>query len=234
VQNITVGHAEKIALLVRNSYFEVLDSAALDNLAKSTTLRHYERDEVICWQGDVCPGLMIVHKGVVKLFKLSPKGRELIVRIMETGATFNEAPVFDYGTNPINVAALEESEIWVIEPGAIRSTLAQYPEMARAVIQNLSKNLRMLVGIVEELSFYQVTNRLARLISRLPNEQIETDLIYHVTQDQLAARLGTVREVVARSLRDLERSGAIRVRRREITVVDERLLQAWAQEAVSE
>ena len=96
--------------------------------------------------------------------------------------------------------------------------------MAGAVIQKLTENLRTLVEIVEELSFYQVTNRLARLIGRMTPEQLNE----RITQDQLAARLGTVREVAARSLRELERSGAIRVARRKIQVLDAAILNEWA------
>ncbi len=95
---------------------------------------------------------------------------------------------------------------------------------------NLTQNLRMLVGIVEELSFYQVTHRLARLISQLPAEQLSGESSPRLTRDQLAARLGTVREVVTRALRDLERSGAIRVGRRQIQVINEERLRDWAQE----
>ena len=85
----------------------------------------------------------------------------------------------------------------------------------------------MLVGIVEELSLLQVTNRLARLLSRLPQEQLDGPAAQRLTQDQLAARLGTVREVVARSLRELERSGAIQVAGRRISVMDEQILEDW-------
>ncbi|OGO36615.1 MAG: hypothetical protein A2W35_16485 [Chloroflexi bacterium RBG_16_57_11] len=134
---------------------------------------------------------------------------------------------FAGNTNPVNVAALEDSTIWTIDAEVIRLCISQHPEMAHSVILNLSHNLRVLVGAVEELSFYQVTNRLTRLISRLPAEQLQDR---RITQDQLAARLGTVREVVARSLRDLERSGAIRVERRQIQVLNETLLRDWAQE----
>jgi CRP/FNR family transcriptional regulator len=101
--------------------------------------------------------------------------------------------------------------------------------MCRAIVVSLTKNLRMFVGLVEELSFYQVTNRLARLISQLPPDQLAGSSTQRITQDQLAARLGTVREVVARSLRELERSGAIRVSRREIQVLDPGILQEWVQ-----
>ena len=85
----------------------------------------------------------------------------------------------------------------------------------------------MLLGTVEELSFYQVTNRLARLINQLPAEQLEGPKETRLTQDALAARLGTVREVVARSLRELERSGAIRVNRGQIQVIDHERLLEW-------
>jgi CRP/FNR family transcriptional regulator len=169
--------------------------------------------------------LFILHSGAVKLFKLSPKGRELIIRVFEAGASFNEVPVFDRGQNPVNVGALEGCRIWLVEADTIRRCMQENPQMAHAVIQRLAENLRNLVGVVEELSFYQVTNRLARLISRMPPEQLEE----RITQDQLAARLGTVREVAARSLRDLERSGAIRVARRQIQVLDPAILGEWAQ-----
>lgn len=85
----------------------------------------------------------------------------------------------------------------------------------------------MLPGTVEELSFYQVTNRLARLIKQLPVEQLEGRKEACLSQDALAARLGTVREVVARSLHELERSGAIQLNRGHIQVIDHERLLEW-------
>lgn len=231
MQNIPVSQSEKIQALQRNPYFTGLSERILTNLANGAWLRRYERGEVICWQGEPGPALFILQRGSVKLFKLSPKGRELIIRVLEAGASFNEVPVFDSGPNPVNVAAIETSDIWAVDAGIIRQSMAANPEMAQAVIQNLSRNLRALVSVVEELSFCQVTNRLARLISRMAPEQLAEQ---RPTQDQLAAQLGTVREVVTRSLRDLERSGAIRVERRQIQVVDEIILRDWAQVAIGE
>ncbi len=95
------------------------------------------------------------------------------------------------------------------------------------MIHNLCVNLRMLLGTVEELSFYQVTNRLARLINKLPAEQLQGSKDGRLTQDDLAARLGTVREVVARSLKELERSGAIDVNRGQIKIVNDERLVEW-------
>ncbi len=226
----SVTTAEKIEALRQSVYFHRLSDDLLIGISQGMHLYSYRPAEMICWQGEECSGLHIIRKGSVKLFKLSPKGRELILRVLEERTTFNEVPVFDSGVNVMNAAALEESEIWLIDQFILRHALSENPELAQAVILNLSENLRMLVKMVEELSFHQVTNRLARLIFQLSPEQLHGQTSQRVTQDQLAARLGTVREVVARSLRELERSGAIRVYRRQIHVTDSLVLAAWAYE----
>jgi CRP/FNR family transcriptional regulator len=229
MQIMPVDVRDKIDAIKSTHYFRDLDEQVLGQLAQGTTLRSYERGEAVFWDGDACAGLHLVRKGSVKLFKISPQGRELIVKTYSEGTTFNEVPVFDHGSNPVNVAALENSEIWVIDAVIIRRTMKEHPEMCQAVITSLSQNLRMLVSKVEELSFYQVTNRLARLISQLPEAQLSGQVPNRLTQDQMAARLGTVREVVARSLRELQRSGAIRIQHRQIKIVDEDVLREWAQ-----
>ena len=233
MQILTAPTDEKIAFLRQCRYLSSLDERNLENLSRGTWLRSYAPGEIICWQDEACEGLFVIRKGSVKLFKISGKGRELVFRIFEEGNTFNEVPVFDGGLNVVNVSALEETEIWVVDRDLIRRMMIENPRMSEAVILNLSQNLRMMVTMIEELSFYQVTNRLARLINQLPPEQLEGPHAQRITQDQLAARLGTVREVVARSLRDLERSGAIHVKNRQIKVVDKKLLAEWGQEPLS-
>ncbi len=227
MQILTVRLSEKIEAIRQTSYFTGLDDELIERLSEGASLRRYQRGEVLFWADDPCAGLHIIRSGIIKLFKTSQQGRELIINVIEEGATFNEVPVFDYGQNPVNAAALDTSDVWVIDAAVIRSTMESDPAMCRAVIANLTDNLRMLVGKVEELSFYQVTNRLARLISQMPEEQLSGLAPYRLTQDQMAAHLGTVREVVARSLRQLERSGAIRVSRGQIEIVDEETLYSW-------
>lgn len=229
MQKINKPAEEKIAILRKNSYFAEVSEEILFRIAEATALNICEPGEAIFWEGEPCAGLHILQTGSVKLFKISRQGRELILRILEEGATFNEVPVFDYGLNPVSVAALERCEIWVADAWVIRECMRTHPELAQSVIANLCGNLRTLVEMVEELSFYQVTNRLARLIEELPRERLEGDIDQRLTQDQMAAHLGTVREVVGRALRTLERSGAIRVTRGRIQVVDQDALQSWSQ-----
>lgn len=229
MQTILTRLSEKMRALRSCPYFTGLGDVILAELVPGLRLIRYERGEVIFWQDEPCPGLQIIERGMVKLFKLSPQGRELIVNIFKEGATFAEVPVFDGGANPVNAAALEESDIWQLDTAEIRSLLQKHPEMSKQIMLNLAKNLRMMVGIIEEVSFYQVTQRLARLLSQMSAEELSGSDVTRLTQDQLAARLGSVREVVARGLRELERSGAIRVDRRQIQIIDERVLKQWGE-----
>lgn len=148
MKTLSTNQATKLESLRNNDYFSNLDDGVLARLSKSMTLRRFEAGEVIFWQDDPCAGLYLLRRGSVKLFKLSPKGRELIIKVFYEGATFNEVPVFDLGLSAINVAALEECEIWIVDADEIRACLREHPGMAQAVILNLCKNLRMLVGTV--------------------------------------------------------------------------------------
>ncbi len=221
--------ATKIRALKENPYFEHLEDASLHGLADFTSLREFERGETLFWEGDPCAGLHIVYQGSIKLYRLSPQGRQYIIRILQEKDTFNEVSVFDSGGNPVNAEALEKCQVWVIEPSCIRRMVQSNLDFAQKVINNLGQNLRGLVRAASEMAFYQVTHRLARLISQIPPEELIGESGTRWTQEQLAARLGTVREVVARSLRELERSGAIRTENRRIRIADEALLQQWTQ-----
>jgi len=218
--------AQKLKLLHKNEYFEGLDDSLLNQVAAHMQLREYERGEALFWEGDPCAGLHIIELGFVKLYRLSPQGRQYIVRVLQEGETCNEVPTFDGGTNPVNVEALETTRVWVIRADILRELLQIHPAFAQQVINNFAQNLRGLVHRVSEMAFYQVTHRLARLISQQSPEELSGT---PWTQEQLAARLGTVREVVARSLKELERSGAIQIEKRHIEVADPDVLEQWVQ-----
>jgi len=229
MKRVNTSQTEKFDTLRKSRYFLNVSDQILTELSTGMQLCRFERGEAVFWEGESPKGLYIIQLGSVKLFKISKQGREMIFNVLGEGESFNEVPVFDQDTNPVNVASLEDSEIWIVNATAIRGCLYKYPEVTKAVILNLSKNLRMLVEKVDELSFYQVTTRLARLISKLTQDELQGDSQVRLTRDDMAARLGTVREVVARSLKELERSNAIRVTRWKIEITDRERLHEWAQ-----
>ncbi|MBI4730844.1 MAG: Crp/Fnr family transcriptional regulator [Chloroflexi bacterium] len=229
MRSVKVDPAERVRALHVNPYFDQMDESSLLALADCVALHEFDRGETLFFEGDPCAGLHILQAGCVKLYRLSPQGRQYIVRLCQEQDTFNEVSVFDGNGNPVNAEAIEPSRAWVVEPESIRKMVAVHPDFAQKVINNLCGNLRMLVRAVSEMAFYQVTHRLARLISQLPGNEPGGEGTPHLTQEQMAARLGTVREVVARSLRELERSGAIRTVNRRITIADSSLLEQWTQ-----
>lgn len=217
----------RIRALGDNRYLKGLDSEVLIQLAGQTQLLFYDEEEIIIHEGQPGQGLFIVESGRVKIYKGSPSGRELIINVLEAGDSFNEVPVFDQDHNPANGAAVMETRVWLIDAEALRTLITDHPQAAQQIIINLSRNLRMLVGKVAELSFYTVTARLALLLRDLPEAQLSGSGPEKLTQDDLAARVGTVREVVARSLKELEQCGAIKIERGKISLLDRDKLVEW-------
>lgn len=222
---IETAQDKRIETLRGNSYFAELPELLLKEISTYMQLREYQRGDVLFWEADPCDGLHIVESGSAKIYRLSPQGRQYIVRILQEGDTFAEVPAFDGGLNPVNVDALETCRVWVIDSEKLRALIAAHPIFAQKVLKNFGDMLRNLVRAVSEMAFYQVTHRLARLISDFAAEEPRP----HWTQEQLAAQLGTVREVVARSLKELERSGAIRIEDRRIHIADDDVLRQWTQ-----
>jgi CRP/FNR family transcriptional regulator len=225
MKSIETNIKERIKVLRGNEYFDDLPEAMLAEISEHMFLREYQRGDVLFWEGDSCDGLHIVSRGNAKIFRLSPQGRQYIVRILQEDDTFAEVPAFDGSTNPVNVEALESCCVWVIDGEMLRGMISSHPQFAQKVLRNFGKMLRGMVHKVSEMAFYQVTHRLARLIAEMSEEKS----VPHWTQEQLAARLGTVREVVARSLKELERSGAIKIEGRRIQIVDKEIFREWSQ-----
>ena len=225
MKQLPISTEKKLATLRHNIYFEGLEESVPKMVTEHMFLHQFKRGESIFFEEEPCAGLHIMESGSAKIFRLSPQGRQYIVNILTEGATFNEVSVYGGGNNPVNVAALENSSVWVIGVSILRQLVLSNPAYAQKIIENLAGNLRGLVSRVSEMAFYQVTHRLARLINNLPDEALNGENNARLTQDQLAARLGSVREVIARSLRELERNGVIHTENRRIYIDDQEKLE---------
>ncbi len=211
---------QALAALRAQPYFKALDDDELEHLGRAVIERTYEKDEVIFLEGEPCQGLYIVREGSVKIYKLSPEGREQILSYIKPIDSFNEVAVFDGGPNPANVSAAEPTTLWVVPRAAIVELIQRNPQVALAVIQNLGARLRHLVGLVEDLSLRQVSARLAKLLLETATSEERA-----LTQQEMAARLGTVREMIGRSLKQLEARGLIETERGKIVILDREELE---------
>lgn len=197
-------------------YFRSLEDEQLMRLAQRVIEHTVEKDQIIFLDGEPCAGLYLVREGCVKIYKLSSEGREQILSYVRRGGSFNEVAVFDGGPNPANAAAIEPTTIWILPRQVALEMIERYPQVALAVIHNLGARLRHLVNLVEDLSLRQVSTRLAKLLLETATGAEPQPL----TQQEMAARLGTVREMIGRSLRQLQARGLIRVERGKIVILD--------------
>ena len=214
-------------------YFENLDRAVLAQLAAEARERRCAAGELVLAEGEPCQGLSFVVSGRVKAFKVSQDGREQVLRVLGPGRTFNDVPVFDGGPNPASIAALEESVVGLIPAQRIRALVDERPEVAAAVIGVLAARLRAMTEMVEDLALRGVAARVARLLlecSRGAPSLAEGggEHCAHLTHQQLAAMTGTVREVVQRALKALEREGAVELARGRIHVLAPEILATWS------
>ena len=218
-----------IELLRRLQSFARLDDEVLRAVADVAHTRRYAPDEIIFLEGDPCAGFFVVQSGQVKIFKPSLEGREQSLHFVGPGRSFNDVAVLDGGPNPATVMAVEPTTCLVIDRDAMVRLVKTYPALAMAVIESIARRARPLVGLGEDLSFRSVQARLAKLLLEQAKASGREDQVPRLmTQQEMAARLGTVREVVGRALRALEDRGVIRIQRHRIVILDREKLERQA------
>lgn len=206
-----------------------LDDVVLEELARRSGRRSFEAGETIFWEGEQPEGLYILESGWVRIVKSSAQGREQVLQFVGPGETFNTVAIFSAGVNPATAIALEPSEVSVLPREAVQEMLLSDPNFALRILENMADRLIYLVGLVADLSLRSVTGRLAQLILDGAVEGVLQRPRWY-TYAELAARLGTVPDVIQRAIGKLEGDGLIAVTRREIRVLDEESLRDRAEE----
>lgn len=212
-------------ILRKTPLFANLTENEMRALAARVSKRHFKRGEQLFGEGDPCVGLFLVASGKIRIFKLSAAGREQVLAVEGPGSSFAELPVFDGGNYPAAASASEDAEVLFVSRKDFQNFCREHPEVALKVIAVVGSRLRRLVGIIEDLSFTTVRQRLIGLILRLAQasgsptkEGVRVELT--MSHQDLAAELGTVRELVSRNLSRLQAEGFLDVDGRKIIVKD--------------
>jgi CRP/FNR family cyclic AMP-dependent transcriptional regulator len=212
-------------ILRKTPLFAGLTPDEMQALAARVIRRRFQRGELLFGEGDPCTGLFLVASGRIRIFKLSTSGREQVLAVEGPGSSFAELPVFDGGNYPAAASALEDTEVLFISRRDFQNFCREHPDVALKVIAVVGSRLRRLVGIIEELSFTTVRQRLIALLLRLaqlsgtPSKAgVRVELTK--SHQDLAAELGTVRELVSRNLSRLQAEGFLEVDGRKIVVKD--------------
>ena len=213
-------------VLKGTALFSALSDKEVESLATRTFIRSYGAGELLFSEGAPCVGFYIVFKGRVRIFKVSPSGREQVLALEGPGSSIAELPVFDGGPYPASGVAVEPSELLFIARQDFRALCMEFPEIALKVLEVAGARLRRLVGIIEELSFTTVRHRLISWILRQAKSEAGLRFTLHASHQELAAQIGTVRELVSRNLARLQAQEFIGINGHEVKILNLEGLEA--------
>jgi CRP/FNR family transcriptional regulator len=218
--------AIQLELLKSLSYFSGLGPAELEAIKGLVFEMEVRRGEFILLEGERSDALYFVISGVVKVFKTSAEGKEQILQLIRPGESFNDVPVFDGAPNPASAQAMGPVVLYGIKSNDMEDILKAHPKVALNVTKVLSQKLRHLVSLVEDLSFKHVTARLAKILLESAGDGASSK--QRLTQQEMAAMAGTAREMIGRSLKELEYEGIIRLDHHRIVITDREALRKLA------
>lgn len=228
---------DKASALRRTMLFGELNEPELNALAERAVERRLKRNEILFMAGDEAAGLFVVAEGALRAYREGVDGREQIIHVERAGATIAELPVFDNKPYPSTVAAEEDSTVLFLPKSEVKALCLAHPEIALKAVKLLAGRLRKCAELVEALSLREVDNRLARWLlnearvrgQRLSNPTAGLELTLVLTNQQIAAHIGSVREVVSRALARLQQNGLIEIDGRRIVINDEMAMAIFAQ-----
>ncbi len=220
-------------LLAQITYFAGLGSRTLIEIGRAVRRRNLAAGETVLAEGKPCEGLYFVIQGQVRLIRRSTDGREYVLRVLGPGVTFNDIAVFDGGPNSDGAVAVGPTTVGFIPKANMAALIDRHPQVAKAALKLLSSRQRTLGSVIEDLALRDVTTRVARLLLGCMGQhehivEQAPDACARITHQEIASMVGSVREVVQRVLKELERDGAIVLERTRIRIRDQAKLEHWA------
>jgi CRP/FNR family cyclic AMP-dependent transcriptional regulator len=204
-----------------------LSPGALAELARRAARHTYEPGEIIILEGEPCRAVFFISEGQVRVYRLSPGGREQVLVQLGPAQAFNTVPPFQpNGVNHATAEAVTPVTLYAVSREDFCALVAGNAELALAILKDFATRLDHLTDLVEDLSLRTVRGRLARFLL----EHAEAgEVTQRWTQEEIAAHLGTVREMVGRALRSFADAGLLRLQRQRIVLLDPAGLEAEAE-----
>lgn len=212
-----------INVLQRLKHFENLPEPTYQAIAASSIYRNFKAGQVIYVEGEPAELVYFLERGWIKDTRMSREGREQAMMFLRPVDIFGDIGVFTNATYPGTTTALENVEAWAIPSWALTEQIKQYPELAVAIIRKLEERVLHYITLVEDLSLRSVEARLANTLlqnAETKDEQLSVPRRDWTTFDEMAIRLGTVRDVLSRALKTLEAEGLLKVGKEKIILCD--------------
>ncbi|HUT84604.1 MAG TPA: Crp/Fnr family transcriptional regulator [Thermodesulfobacteriota bacterium] len=220
---------EIIKHIAETPLFNGLPRAQIEKLVSIVVDKTLKRGQTIFSEGDEASGLYVTLSGRVKVFKLSPDGKEQILHIIGPGEPFGEVPMFAGEYFPANAETIEETRILFFPRASFMELIRREPSLAMNMLSILSMRLRQFSSLIEDLSLKEVSGRLAAYLLYLSDRDHSSDkLELDIAKVQLASLLGTIPETLSRILGRMDSQGLIKVKGRRIRLLDRKALEDLA------
>jgi CRP/FNR family transcriptional regulator len=211
-------------------YFSGMDRCGIEKLERCAHLRCYPAGAVIFTEEDECAGLYILLEGMVRLYRVNAEGRLHTLSLLRPLAAFNEVAAVDGGRNPFHATAVIQTGLLVIRHADLMAVMATERILLSNMLQALARLNRDYIERLEDMTFRTIPARLAKLFL---HETTYADQISgtpsQLTQEEIASILGTTREVVGRSMRQLMNAGLLKKRGRHVFIENRAGLEALAE-----
>lgn len=208
--------------------FTGLPSEDLDLISSFVIPKVLAKGEYLFREGGASEGFYVVQRGAVNVHRVSATGKEQVISVFRAGQSFAEAALASAGGYPADARAIEDSTILLVPKADILALLRNRPELALRMLGSMSQHLRVIVGLLDDLTLKDVETRLANwLIKRcprpLPAQAVTIEL--DGTKRVLAAEIGTVSETLSRTFAEFREKKLIRVAGKTITILDPKRLE---------
>jgi CRP-like cAMP-binding protein len=205
--------------------FSGLSAEDLGAIAAFAVLRNLERDEYLFRQGAPSEGFYVVQRGAINVHRVSPAGKEQVIHVFRMGESMAEAALASPTGYPADARAVEASTVLLIPKGPVLALIGRRPDLALRMLGSMSQHLRVLVGMLDDLTLKDVETRLVNWLLKQGRGQ-SGSLRLPGTKRVLAAELGTSSETLSRTFAALRDRKIIAVSAKTITVCDPAALQA--------
>ncbi len=227
MQTLKVSGEERAAWLSRCPLFADLPAQDRDALAEALTARAFEAGEALFREGDEALGFYVLWEGQAKVSRFGPDGREQVVHLIRPGEPCGEVPAFEGGAFPATATALGSVKALYLPRSRFLELGMRRPQLFLGMLAILSRRLRGLVQLVDDLALRDVSARLARYLLDLADDDAESAAVrLPTTKSVLAGRLGTISETLSRTFARLQAQGLIRVEGRTLHLLDPQALRA--------
>lgn len=203
------------------SIFEGLSDAELGTIENLAVTRSYPKNSVIINEGDQANAMYLVKSGKVRVFVSDSQGKEFILNTMGPGEYFGELSLLDDERRSASVMTIEPATFSILYKDDFTKALLNNPPLALVLIKNLTSRVRQLTENVKTLALQDVYGRIRKTLLTLSEEESDGTQVINekLTQQDIANRIGSSREMVARILKDLVAGGYIENERKYIRIL---------------